>query len=217
MKHEGLELAQALLKTANAAMENIEEVCDTVGRWDDDGNPPPLLKTVSSYTSDVDKEKFEQFHSLVHFLREAIFGVDVDNDSVVRFSLVHLGMHENVLPTFYVPRADWGDPLDKRFQQVKLAQANADVLQARVDSMRKAIDEDVERLIKLSSMRQRAKDCDVCKGKGWVKTDYETWAALDYQDKCKTELIGCNLNIREKPTWGGGVFRLFCECQKENV
>lgn len=83
-----LDLAKKLLAVFKEAMPHYDAICDTVSDWVAGEDPPPLLRCSYTWSEAVVPEEFDQFRGLLHFLNEAIFGVDCDNDSAVKIVLV---------------------------------------------------------------------------------------------------------------------------------
>jgi hypothetical protein len=210
-EYKGLPVAERLLAAVGEALENIDDVVECTDEWSGDGadrRPPPLLKSSHSWGDAVDKNTYEKFQRLVGFLTDAMFGVDCDNDSAVRFRFVDMSREENFLPAATVSRVDYEAPLDKWLYQLELVKMIRDSVAERVKSMERVLDSDIKTEIRQICIRQRAADCDLCQGKGWVETDKATWGALDYGERCRTQEIGCDYRKESR-----GPYRLFCDCQ----
>lgn len=214
---EDLARAQRLIFAVSEALPQIDKILKTTNCWSEDRNtPPPLLKQSASWRDAVDPKTFKQFGKLIDFLRDALFGVDCDNDSAVQFVLRDCGREEDFLPSFRVPRIGDRATIRQRFEQLELAKSNLKCIQSRIESMERVFMEmDLKKIIQQEDRRQKAKDCTVCKGKGWIETDADTWHALDYGEKCRTADIGCNYTAKPTDKYYK-TFRLFCECQNES-
>lgn len=202
MKPEDLAHAKAFMAAVETAMTNTEALVDSVR----EGDRPLLFPDYHSYRDGIDPEKFKKLEDLVYFLCEALFGEDCDSDSIVRFKLLHLGVHENILPFGRVPRLDDDASLEERFRQWKAAQSQADIIQGRANDMKKWLDEDVEELVKKDTRLRLAEDCPKCRGKGWVEASEKDVEGFYYGIYCRGWGIGAG---REGP------YRFPCECQSE--
>jgi hypothetical protein len=220
---EDLARAERLLRAVTEALPQIDNILKTANEWrkregsssDWDREPPPLMRQSASYRDAVDPATFEQFSTLIDFLRMSVFGVDCDNDPAVRFVLQDRGREEDFLPSFRVPRVKDRASLSKRFEQLELAKMNLQCMKSTVDRMEKSFERDLTAVVLLDDLLQKAKDCTVCKGKGWVETDRDTWFALDYGARCRTADIGCDYTAKPEDEYYK-TFRLFCECQNES-
>lgn len=215
VEYKGLPAAERLLAAVNEAMENVDEIVKCTDEWqqEDSNYPsaPPLLKQSASWSDAVDKGTYDKFQKLVGFLTDALFGVDCDSDSAVRFQFVNMAQEENFLPRVTVKRVRYEAPLDKRLYQVELVKMIRDSVQERLNTMERTLDQDIKKVVRRDCIEQRARGCRVCKGKGWVETDKATWEALDYGERCRTSEIGCNYQRGST-----GPYRLFCACQKND-
>lgn len=208
--------AERLLHAVTEALPQIDNILKTTDEWSDDlKTKPPLLRTSYSYRDAVDPETFKQFSTLIDFLRMAVFGVDCDCDPAIRFDLLDRSREEDFLPACRVPRVGDDASIAKRFQQLELARINLKCIQSTVERMEKNFEADLKEIIKKDDRRQKAKDCETCKGKGWIETDAATWHALDYGEKCRTADIGCDFRAKPDNKYYK-TFRLFCECQNES-
>lgn len=207
-----LKAAKKFLAAVNEALEAADEIHKTTSDWSDSGNKePPLLRTTASYKDAVDKETFRRFDLLIDFMRDAVFGVDCDYDSAVRYEIVDLARYENFLSGVSVPRVDRQDPLDKQLRQLELARIVKSCVDERVQRIERCVLEgDLKVAVKQFSIQRRALNCKTCKGKGWTETTKEKWEALDYGERCRTSDIGCDYRKDSR-----GPYRLFCECQKD--
>jgi len=216
-----LKRAKKFLKAVREALKHVDEIHDTTNEWTENEKTgatkaPPLLKQSATWSDAVDPETFERFEKLVDFMRDALFGVDCDCDSAVSFVIVDRAREETQLPISRVPRVGWDEPLIKQYRQLRALKLNLSCLQERVSAKERGLEEDISKLLRKEERLSKAEGCHVCLGKGWVDTDFETWNALDFQEKCKTEEIGCNRNVTEAPKSCYSrrtKFRLFCECQ----
>lgn len=206
--YSGMQAAEKLLAVLTESLDSADEILETTREWSDD-QPPPLLKCSASYKEAVDRKTFKKFKNLLCFMVDALFGVDCDHDSAVRYRLVDLAREENFLPHMTVPRLGFGAPIDKQLEQLSAAKSNLAAIQERVKLIERLVDEDLKTVVQKLSISRRAHGCKTCKGKGWIETTKETWFALDYGERCRTSAIGCN--YRQDST---GPFRVFCECQK---
>ena len=219
---DGIKRAKKFLKAVREALKHAKAIHATVSVYPEvEGKPyrdsPPLLKESAGW--EVDPEEFEAFEYLVHFMSEAIFGVDCDSDSAVRMAFVNMQQHENFLPPCRVERIDWDERGDllRRQRQIELVKIIINSARSRLEGMERCYEDDLKKFLRYHQRLKLAKGCATCDGKGWVDTDWETWNALDYQEKCRTEDIGCDRNLKEPPTnrYSRAKLRLFCECQKE--
>lgn len=212
--YPGLPAAQKLMSAIREALESVDEIVRCSEEWDETAgdypSPPPMLKQSASYKEAVDPKDLKKFESLVSFMTDVLFGVDCDNDHAVRFQFVDQGREENLLPGFIVRRVPYEAPLDKRLRQVEIVKTIRDGVNERLKRMEASIDDDLKKVVRATCIKQRARDCHVCKGKGWVATDKDTWEALDYGERCRTKEIGCNWQKDST-----GPYRLFCACQED--
>jgi hypothetical protein len=153
-------------------------------------------------------EKINAFRTLVDFARMAILGSDSDGDCQVKFRILDRKREEDTLPWCRVPSSDWDGPIGKRYQALENARLIAASAQSLVKRLEEGLDRDVKEIVQKHDMKIKARYCDVCKGKGWVETDKDTWVGLDYGEKCKTKIIGCQYSNDRPP------YRIFCECQQ---
>lgn len=219
---EELARAQRLLRAVEEALPHVDSILKTTDLWckrpgaksDYDRDPPPLLKQSATWREAVDPETLKQFSTLIDFLRMALFGVDCDNDTAVRFVLRDVGREEDFLPSVRVPRVKGDSSVAKRFHQLEMAKINLKCVQSRVEQLERSFESDLKEIVKRDDRLRKAKNCKTCKGKGWVETDAATWHALDYGEKCRTGDIGCDFRAKPEDKYYK-TFRLFCECQKE--
>lgn len=207
MTPEKLKHGQDFLDAIHKAMENIDDVDASVNAYTDDGCvAPPLATRCSSYKDAIDEDKFEKMERLVQFMTVALFGRDCDSDSVVRFSLVHLGTHENLLPIWRVPKVDdWDDPLEDRLRNCELVQNILDGVKEKLKFKKRGIDEDIKKIIKKDARLSAAKDCSRCRGKGWVEKNASV-KSTSYNVYCENWGIGAKRD---------GPYRFPCKCQSE--
>lgn len=211
-EYPGLPAAKRLMDAVNEALENVDEIVACSEHWSEDGDhleAPPLLKQSACYKEAVDPAILKKFEGLVSFMTDVLFGVDCDNDHAVRFQIVDQGREENFLPDIVIKRLGYKAPIDKQMRQVELVKMIRDSVSERLKRMERCLEEDLKEVITRISIKRRAKDCPLCKGKGWVETDAATWEALDYGERCHTKEIGCNWQKDST-----GPYRLFCACQK---
>jgi hypothetical protein len=219
MTPEDLNNAKVFLDAVHRALENAEGINKATNEWTRQegelyNTAPPLLKQSVSWLEAVDPDTFKKFNLLVDFMRDALFGVDCDNDSAVRFATVDMAREENFLPTCTVKRVDYDDPLIDRHRQIELMELNIASLQERLRGTKRCFDEDLKKKLRADERIRKAKGCETCQGKGWVKTTFEVWSALDYGAKCRTADIGCDFRLKEDRR--GAKYRLFCSCQTKD-
>jgi len=116
-------------------MPHHDAVCDATGNWVAGGDPPPLLRFSDTWRKAVDPEKLEQFKGLVHFLKEAIFGVDCDNDSAVRVIVIDRARDQRRGMNFKIPRIPDKPTLKEIMTARECASANAKIAQGVVDDI----------------------------------------------------------------------------------
>ena len=123
--NEKLKAAKALLAAFEAALPAADGIHETVSMWED-GAPPLLRQSYSWHDAMKDnKEKLDQFEGLVHFLSEAIFGVDYDHDSAVSLSFIDRSRYQHRHLPFKVPRLSEKPTLKEIMKARDLAQTNA--------------------------------------------------------------------------------------------
>lgn len=144
-----LDKANKLLTAVREALESADEILATTTDWTDD--PPPLLKQNYSWKEAVDPKTFDQFEKLTAFLVNALFGIDCDHDSAVRFQMVNLNKEENFLPQMTVPRTNFRSSLSKRYRQYEVAKIILSCVQSRVETMERCLDHDLKSLIEKTS------------------------------------------------------------------
>jgi len=139
-----LKHAVALLASFEEAMPHHDAIYETVnGDWGttDEGyrKMPPLLRSSLSWRKAVDPEKLKQFEGLVHFLKEAIFGVDCDNDSAVSVIVIDRGRDQRRGMNFKVPRIS-DKPTFKEIMTARdCASTNAKIAQGIVDDIEREL------------------------------------------------------------------------------
>lgn len=121
-----LELAQKLLAVFEECLPHVDEIHNTVSKWENKKRPP-LLRSRESWRKCMEGnvEKLEQFEGLVHFLAEAMFGVDCDHDSVISMSFIDRSRYQHRHPPFKVPRLPDNPTLKQIMTARELAQTNA--------------------------------------------------------------------------------------------
>jgi hypothetical protein len=207
MSGHDLNRAKALLEAIKTALPHADGIYKATNDWVAGEDPPPLLKFSGSYQEAVDTKTLEQFKTLVAFMTDAVFGVDCDHDSAVRFAFVDQGREENLLPFWRIKRVDDVDgSLEDRLRQMELMQNVADSAQAKADHMKKFLDEDIKAVVRREALHRAAKECEPCKGKGWVKATKKDIEGFYYGIYCENWGIGAYRN---------GPFRFPCHCQDE--
>jgi hypothetical protein len=205
MTPERLKHGQDFLDAINKAMEHVDDVVATVNEYGENHDYPPLAASYTSRKDAIDVEKMKKMEDLVYFMTRALFGRDCDNDSVVAFSMVHLGSHEDFLPFWRVKRVDdWDDPLEARLRNVELVQNILDNVKEKLRFKKKGIEEDVKKIIRKDARLTAAKDCPNCRGKGWE--DAGKQESTSYKVYCENWGIGAKRD---------GPYRFPCECQSE--
>lgn len=130
-----LEQAKALLAAFEEAMPHHDAICDTVTQGCAGEDDPPLLRCSASWREAVDPEKLKQFQGLIHFLKEAIFGIDCDSDSAVRVIVIDRGRDQRRGMNFKIPRISDNPTFKEIWDVRRCAITNAKIAQGIVEDM----------------------------------------------------------------------------------
>lgn len=167
-------------------------------QWKNKWTPPKLVPDKREF--EVDEEEFKQFETVVNFLRLTLFGA-CERTRLVKVHILDETRHQTRLPDFHVPNTPLEATERELLTALDLAQHNADITQDLAKQLREALTRKMQRRYKVEDRRKKAKDCEACDGKGWLRDEkaFERLERYD-RDRARREL--------------GGYNRVFCACQE---
>lgn len=160
-------LAAELMAAVNKCLERVEEI--DLGRTRHSDVPDIVPQGERA----VDAKKLSSFHTVLHFLTCALFGIDGDGDRSVRHTLTDLSRFEDCEPPFQIPRTGFRASEERLWIALEASQGNLACYTETFSRHLRSYRFEREARLFHQRVRARAKNCTRCKKQGVVRVGYE--------------------------------------------
>lgn len=193
--------AEALVATIRSAMEQADHY--DLG-WTTRHVDLPKCIPMDHGKWTVDPKQLERFETIVHLLVCALFGVDSDGDSPIKFVFIDRTRESTQLPIMSVRQLELGERNENKIMGALVAaQANAQAAAKDADRLLGQLERALRKNTLDRAIRKAAEGHEPCKQSGFVRVSY---------DESEKWMEGNPRYRHEMPTG-----RIFCECQKARL